>query len=159
MGRLPDAGAVQQQAAANPPKPSGAVATGALPKAAPSGAPDTNGTDAAPARGVPEVLDTATLYLQGKIVRLYGIEWARGAGEPEELSRYLKGREVVCRPTDSPESYRCEVDGQDLSKVVLYNGGGKATSDAPPELVAAQARAQSARIGVWSKGQKAEPAQ
>jgi endonuclease YncB( thermonuclease family) len=120
---------------------------------------NTRASDASPARGVPEVLDTATLYLQGKIVRLYGIEWARGAGEPDDLARYIKGREVACQSAGTPESYRCEVDGQDLSRVVLYNGGGKATSDAPSELLLAQERARSAHIGVWGRNPKMEPSQ
>jgi penicillin-binding protein 1A len=33
--------------------------------------------------------------------------------------------------------------------VVLYNGGGRATADAPPELRADESHARSARLGVW----------
>jgi hypothetical protein len=101
-------------------------------------------------RGVPEVLDTSTLQLEGKVVRLFGVEWARG-GSPEDLVRYLRGREVVCRQASSAETYRCDVGGQDLSKVVLFNGGGRATAEATPELKVAEEKARSARIGVWSK--------
>jgi len=34
--------------------------------------------------------------------------------------------------------HRCEVDGWDLSEAVLFNGGGRATRDAPPALQAAR---------------------
>lgn len=104
--------------------------------------------------GVPEIIDTATLQLQGKIVRLMGVEWTRGAGEPDDLARYLRGRSVSCEPVKpSSEQHRCNVDGQDLSKVVLYNGGGRATSDATPELLAAEAHARSTRTGLWGRQQ------
>ncbi len=104
--------------------------------------------------GVPEIIDTATLQLQGKIVRLVGVEWTRGAGEPDDLARYLRGRSVSCEPVKpSSEQHRCNVDGQDLSKVVLYNGGGRATSDATPELLAAEAHARSTRTGLWGRQQ------
>jgi hypothetical protein len=101
-------------------------------------------------RGVADVLDTATLYVEGKVVPLFGVEWARGAGDPDDLSRYLRGREVTCRSVSSPESYHCEVEGLDLSRVVLFNGGGRARSNATPELKAAEDMARSARRGVWA---------
>jgi endonuclease YncB( thermonuclease family) len=97
-------------------------------------------------------LDTATLFLDGKIIQLFGVEWVRGAGTPEDLTRYLRGREVVCQATTTPDSYRCAVDNQDLSKVVLFNGGGRANADVPPELKAAETAARQARRGLWAKG-------
>lgn len=105
-----------------------------------------------PLQGVPEVLDTATLYLQGKIVPLFGVEWVRGAGSPEDLARYINGREVECEEASSPGSFRCKAGTQDLSKVVLYNGGGRAKPDATPELMAAESAAKSARRGLWANG-------
>jgi endonuclease YncB( thermonuclease family) len=36
---------------------------------------------------------------------------------------------------------------------VLFNGGGRATEDATPELKAAADKAREAKIGVWSKAQ------
>ena len=103
-------------------------------------------------RGVPEVIDTATLSIGGKVAPLFGVQWARGAGEPADLAGYLRGREVTCVPAEgSAKAFRCEVEGQDLSKVVLFNGGGKATSDATPDLLAAEAHARSAKAGLWAK--------
>jgi hypothetical protein len=100
---------------------------------------------------VPDVLDTSTLSLQGEVVRLFGVEWAPGAGKPDDLIAYLRGREVVCEPAGSTDAYRCMVGDQDLSKVVLFNGGGRATPDASPDLKAAADKARSAQLGVWSK--------
>jgi endonuclease YncB( thermonuclease family) len=98
-------------------------------------------------RGVPDVIDTATLSVNGEVVRLFGVEWAPGAGKPEDLTQYLNGREVACDPAGSNDVYRCQVGGQDLSRVVLFNGGGRPTSD----LKAAADKAREAKIGVWSK--------
>src|SRR5207247_10159161 len=84
-------------------------------------------------RGMAFVLDTATLEVQGRMVRLYGVEGARGRSV-RDLRRYLGRREVVCEPRGSGNEHRCRVDGQDLSRVVLFNGGGRATGTAPAEL-------------------------
>ncbi|MEE1612330.1 thermonuclease family protein [Microvirga sp. CF3016] len=104
-------------------------------------------------RGVPDVIDTATLSLNGEVVRLFGVEWAPGGGKPEDLTQYLNGREVSCDQVSSNDVYRCQVGGQDLSRVVLFNGGGRPTDDATPELKAAADKAREAKIGVWSKQQ------
>jgi len=104
-------------------------------------------------RGVPEVIDTATLSLNGEVVRLFGVEWAPGAGKPEDLAQYLQGREVACTPAGANDVYRCQVGGQDLSRVVLFNGGGKPTGEATPELKAAADKAREAKIGVWGRQQ------
>jgi endonuclease YncB( thermonuclease family) len=100
--------------------------------------------------GAPDVIDTSTLRIEGNLIRLFGVEWARG-GQSDDLVRYLRGRAVTCRPTDAGDVYRCDVDGRDLSQVVLYNGGGRATDDAPPELLAAENHAKTERLGVWRK--------
>jgi endonuclease YncB( thermonuclease family) len=101
-------------------------------------------------KGVPEVLDTATMRLDRRIIRLAGIEWAKG-GQSEDLNRYLRGREVQCTLVQPPDWHRCTIEGRDLSEVVLYNGGARATADAPPDYLAAESRAKSERIGVWRR--------
>jgi hypothetical protein len=127
------------------PAATGAVAPSpAKAPAAPTAAPD------GAIRGVPEVIDTATLRLDGKIVHLFGVEWAKG-GQVEDFTRYLNGREVACLAAGATDLYRCEVEGRDLSEVVLFNGGGRATAAASPELVAAENHAKTERIGVWRK--------
>lgn len=102
-------------------------------------------------RGVPEVIDTATLSLEGEVIRLFGVEWAPGAGKPDDLTRYIQGREVVCEPAGPNDTYRCQVAGQDLSRVVLFNGGGKATPEATADLKAVAERAREAGVGVWNQ--------
>jgi len=99
---------------------------------------------------VPEVIDTSTLRLDGKVIRLFGVEWARGA-QPEDLTKYLRNREVACRPVPLTDTHRCQVEGRDLSEVVLYNGGGRVTAKATAELVAAESHARTERIGIWGK--------
>jgi membrane peptidoglycan carboxypeptidase len=102
-------------------------------------------------RGLPIILNSATLEIQGLVVRLYGVEGTRGRAA-HELKRYLGHREVVCEPTGSGNEYRCRVDDQDLSRVVLFNGGGRATASATPELRALDQQARSTRLGIWGTG-------
>jgi hypothetical protein len=98
--------------------------------------------------GAPEVIDTGTLAIAGRQVRLEGVHGL--AGPPmQAMAAYIGGREVVCRQTES-ERYRCEVAGWDLSEVVLHNGGGRATATAPQDLIEAERRARTAGRGIWA---------
>jgi membrane peptidoglycan carboxypeptidase len=99
-------------------------------------------------RGVATVVDSATLTVQGRTLRLYGVEGAGGQAK-SDFRQYLGRREVICRPAGSGALHRCEVDGHDLSQVVLFNGGGRATADATPELRAAEQYARTGRLGLW----------
>jgi penicillin-binding protein 1A len=100
-------------------------------------------------RGVPSVQNTATLELRGRVIRLFGVEGVRDRAM-RDLRRYLHRREVACEPAGNGE-YRCRVDDKDLSQVVLFNGGGRATATAPPELRAAEQQARLARVGIWGR--------
>ncbi|MEA1831181.1 nuclease [Methylobacterium durans] len=137
------------------------------PAPAPGAASQTNSTDpenraaggeappAPPANpneisGPAEVIDTATLRVGGKLVRLFGVEWVRG-GQAEDLTRYLAGRTVTCQPVTGSQNVLCQVEGRDLSEVVLFNGGGRASPEATPDLVAAEDHARSERLGVWKR--------
>ncbi len=101
-------------------------------------------------RGVPNVVDAATLSLQGRTIHLMGVQTDGDAGSANELTKYLDGREVDCEPTGPTDVYRCQVDGMDLSMVVLFNGGGRVAPDASLGLTLASDRARSARVGIWS---------
>ena len=70
----------------------------------------------------------------------------------EDFRRYLGRREVECEPAGSGNEYRCRVDDQDLSRVVLFNGGGRASANATPELRALDQQARSTRVGIWRGG-------
>lgn len=98
--------------------------------------------------GMPDVVDTATLWLGDRRIRLEGVDGIAGRAA-RHMAEYIGGREVTCRPTRG-ERYRCEVDGWDLSEVVLYNGGGRATATAPPDLIEAERNARRARRGIWA---------
>ena len=87
------------------------------------------------------------LEIQGRIVRLFGVEGERGRAV-REFRRYLGNREVVCEPAGGND-YRCRVDDQDLSRVVLFNGGGRASANASAELRALEQQARSSRVGIW----------
>jgi endonuclease YncB( thermonuclease family) len=124
----------------------GTSSPGSLPVRVAAVQANTNGL-----RGVPNVVDAATLSLQGRAVRLVGVQTDGDAGSADGLTKYLDGREVDCEPAGPTDVYRCQVDGRDLSMVVLFNGGGRATPDATSELTLAADRARSARVGIWSK--------
>jgi membrane peptidoglycan carboxypeptidase len=114
----------------------------------PVSTPVVAGSDAG-ARGAAEVLDTATLWVRGRKIQLEGILGDEDRRMVRPLARFLRRREVICAPSAAPERYRCTVEGQDLSEVILSNGGGRATADAPAELLAAEEEARSARLGIW----------
>ena len=112
--------------------------------------PETTGSspNAAAIRGAPVVQTTGTLEVQGRPIRLYGVDGIRGRAA-REFRRYLGRREIACEPIGNGNEYRCRVDGQDLSRVVLFNGGGRAALSATPELRVLEQQARSARVGIW----------
>ncbi|WP_407521708.1 thermonuclease family protein [Methylobacterium oryzisoli] len=136
-----------EEAKSGAPAPRGEVGeTGTLVPATPA-APQ---PPAASLAGVAEVIDTATLKLGGRTVRLFGVEWSKGA-QGADLANYLAGRPVACQPAAKGTGYTCTVDGHDLSEVVLYNGGGRATPEATTDLVEAERHARTEKLGIWRK--------
>lgn len=142
----------QPQGAPSPPQattqpvPPGGAADPELQPSEPEEAPQNSNA----LTGVPEVIDTATLRVSGKLVPLFGVEWVRG-GQADELKKYLAGRSVSCQPAPGSSAFLCTVEGRDLSEVVLFNGGGRASSEATPDLVAAEDHARGERLGVWKR--------
>lgn len=100
-------------------------------------------------KGVPRIVDTATLRFGRKDVRLVGVA-AGGRGFANSMESYIGGRRVTCRPYDA-RTHRCEVGGFDLSEVVIFNGGARASGDAPAYLRKAEARARKGRRGLWAR--------
>ena len=115
-----------------------------------AGVPVVAGSDAG-ARGAADVLDMATLAIRGRKIQLEGILGDDDRRAVRSLARFLRRREVICEPSGAPERYRCNVDGQNLSEVILSNGGARATADASAELLAAEDEARSARLGIWRR--------
>ena len=68
--------------------------------------------------GRSEVVDNATLRINGALVRLIGVEPAPEA-DRAPMAHYLGERPVTCWPVSAGARYRCEVEGADLSRVVL----------------------------------------
>jgi penicillin-binding protein 1A len=101
--------------------------------------------------GVPRVVDTATLAFRDQIVHLAGVSGE--GGEPaRDMTSYIGGRSVTCRPADqSGSQYRCRLGAYDLAEAVLFNGGGHAAADASPELKSAEEMARAAGRGLWEK--------
>ncbi|MEH3146890.1 MAG: PBP1A family penicillin-binding protein [Methylobacterium frigidaeris] len=118
----------------------------ALPAPVPDPRPARGGT----VRGAPAVVDTGTLDFDGVAVRLVGVD-GLGGRNARELGRYLRRRDVACTPAGEGDGFRCILDGQDLSELILFNGGGRAAADATPELLAAEEQARSNRIGIWRR--------
>jgi len=100
--------------------------------------------------GTPIVQSTGVIELMGNQIRLYGVEGVRGRSV-RELRRYLGRREVLCEPLAGGNEHRCRVDDQDLSRVVLFNGGGRAAAGATPDLRSLEEKARTARVGIWAR--------
>jgi penicillin-binding protein 1A len=127
------------------------IARAQLQTLVPAGSEGTNAKatpSAAAVRGQPVVKNTGTLDFQGRVIRLFGVAGTRGR-PTRDFRRYLGPREVVCEPADSSNEYRCRVDDQDLSRVVLFNGGGRAKANAPAEFRTLEQQARSSRVGIW----------
>jgi penicillin-binding protein 1A len=101
------------------------------------------------ARGAADVLDMATLAIRGRKIQLEGILGDDDRRAVRVLARFLRRRDAICELSGAPDRYRCNVDGQNLSEVILRNGGARATPDASAELLAAEDEARSARLGIW----------
>jgi penicillin-binding protein 1A len=119
-------------------------------RSAPTAPAATDGT-ASVIEGVPVVVDTATLSFGDRTVRLAGVSGENGEFA-QDLAQYIGGRPVTCRPDDAvPSQYRCRVGAYDLAEAVVFNGGGRAAPDAPPELKSAEDAARSAGRGLWTR--------
>ena len=134
--RVQEPGPTQLEAAALPP---GTAAQQAA-------APATPGL-----QGVPLVVDSGTLVLNGTLVHLSGVDGE--PGEPaQQLLRYIGGRPVECRPVDAENAqYRCTVGRYDVGEAVVLNGAARATRNAPPDLRTAEQQARDAGRGIWRR--------
>ena len=135
---------------AAPTSPAASPDVGSGSAAAPTQTPAEDAS-AAVISGVPKVLDTGTLQVHGKTVRLNGVEGQSG-DLARELARYVRHRRVVCTPVDAnADQYRCMIGPFDLSHAVLLNGGGRAAAGASDTLRSAEQDAQAAHRGLWQQ--------
>lgn len=104
---------------------------------------------AGPIRGYAGVRDTATLSVEGGEFRLAHVQGV-GGREARDLARYIRRRPVSCEP-EGQGTYRCIVDGQDLARLILFNGGARAAEGAPDDLREAEGQAREAGLGVWGR--------
>jgi len=101
-------------------------------------------------KGRADVVDTSTLRVHGKLVRLFGVEpMPNMSSDSNDLLTYLNGREVSCQNVGAPDTYRCLVAGKDLSQIILFNGGGRATAEATVDLKRAEELARVSGAGLW----------
>jgi endonuclease YncB( thermonuclease family) len=135
-------------AAATPPtapSTSGPVEPARQPQPAPQAAPAPVNVSG----NVDRVVTTDTFLVGGVQIQLVGVE---GAPSPytEMLAQWLtaNGNQMTCEPEGM--RYRCTTPGGvDVGGVVIFNGAGKASPDAPQEYQEAQAQAQAGMKGVW----------
>ena len=133
-------------------RPSGAPAlVPSLPNESPSGAEGPSPGSGTAIRGTAEVVDTATLAIKGRKIQLLGLESDGDRRAIRPLARFLRRREVVCEPAGKPDVYQCNAAGQDLSELILSNGGARASSDASTQMLSAEEEARSARLGLWRR--------
>ncbi|SDA16701.1 penicillin-binding protein, 1A family [Methylobacterium sp. UNC378MF] len=122
----------------------------AEPARAPAPAPAAEPVAGGEVRGVPEVIDTGTLNLRGRVVRLLGVVGERGH-LARQLASYLRRREVVCTGLSDGATARCRIEGDDLAGLILAAGGARASEDAPPDLLGAEEQARAERVGLWGR--------
>jgi membrane peptidoglycan carboxypeptidase len=98
--------------------------------------------------GIPTIVDTATLRFADGVVQLEGVV-GLGGSYVRDLAAYIRDRQIACRLTTGGYA-RCQVDGRDLSEVVLLSGRGRAAPAAARELVEAERAARTEGRGVWA---------
>ncbi|WP_200845101.1 transglycosylase domain-containing protein [Roseomonas sp. 18066] len=123
--------------------------TAAAPSAA-TAPPEAAATPAERIEGIPGLVDTGTLVIGGRLLRLSGVVGASGDFLPA-MTQWIAGRTAQCL-AGSDATWRCRIEGRDLSELVLSNGGGRATAEAAGELKRAEAAARRQRLGVWENG-------
>lgn len=103
-------------------------------------------------RGTAEVLTTANLIVGNRAVRIAHIE-GRDEAHARGIAAFIasRGGSVSCEPVPAAAAMRCTTtDGIDLAEAALFNGGARATADAPENYRTVEAAAREARRGIWA---------
>jgi endonuclease YncB( thermonuclease family) len=97
---------------------------------------------------VEQVIDTATLQIQGETIELAGV---KGLGSPysDQLAKFIEeqGSQIRCEPLD--ERYVCFVKNVDLGLAALTNGAARPAADATPQYKQAADEARRNRRGIF----------
>jgi endonuclease YncB( thermonuclease family) len=97
---------------------------------------------------VDQVIDTATLKIQGETIELAGV---KGLGSPysDQLAKFIEeqGSQIRCEPVD--ERYVCFVRNVDLGLAALTNGAARPAADATPQYRQASDEARRNRRGIF----------
>jgi endonuclease YncB( thermonuclease family) len=97
---------------------------------------------------VDQVIDTATLKIQGETIELAGVS---GLGSPysDQLAKFIEeqGSQIRCEPVD--ERYVCFVRNVDLGLAALTNGAARPAADATPQYRQASDEARRNRRGIF----------
>jgi endonuclease YncB( thermonuclease family) len=103
--------------------------------------------------GVPKVINTATLQINGRNVPLFGVLPTKGADSEQVLQLFLReqGNSVTCRSLENDtKRFSClTTTGVDVAKAALLNGAARVADDAPSDYHAQEDAARAAHRGVW----------
>lgn len=106
-----------------------------------------------------QVIDGGTLVMDGRTVRLWGIEvppaeqicvttagrsWPCGKRVRDQLRSVVQDNEIACQPK-TPGFELCRIAGLDIGALLVREGLAKARDD----YQEIEARARSMRVGLW----------
>lgn len=119
--------------------------------------------------GKATVRDAGTLEIQGKTVRLHGIEapkddqvclrdakpWKCGEAARNALRQHVQGKTVTCEAVSAPDGSNqganCSFDGENLNLLLVREGWAMdLPAQGSADYAAAQKEAKKARRGVWA---------
>ena len=104
-------------------------------------APETSANvDSRVLRGTATVLDSGAIQLEGRVIRLLGVDNAGRRGL-YVLRHALRHREMTCTQSEGNSLYDCRVGEFNLSAVILNKDGQFANDNADPEFKGADAYA------------------
>ena len=86
--------------------------------------------------------------------RASGERWACGLHAYATLRNELARKTIVCQPKkilDQALTATCRTGGIDVALILVRNGLVEVTSDAPTELLQAQATARNSKTGIWDR--------
>ena len=122
--------------------------------------------DAGRLQGRPHIIDGDTVILQGRKVRLAGVDapeldqscngWPAGEVARDYVVQLASSASMNCRPTGKHSYDRivasCTVAGVDIALGLVSRGLAANASIYPPDYSAAEAGARQRKLGIWKYG-------